>query len=200
MKRTLRDGSHAAVMLVGMMVCGLLGGPLLAAITGLPFSLAFVLGSGIPVLLGFILGLRAVKRSNRNLAARLSTEIELQRVLKGETPVSPERGPMRSRLSMRTIVSVALMAMTVYLQGRFGGVMTGVGLLGLWALLLQPRWQSMLTVLLGHGDTQMGLVHARSETTFGMRSSSQSSGRSSTGSDRQSRHDQRQVGSSTTRA
>lgn len=200
MARRTRDGTNAAVVLMGMMVCGMLGGPLLAMTTRLPASIAITLGTGIPVLLAVAVHLRALLRGNRMLAARLSTEAEFQRALEGQPAGPAPVPPAPDRIPLRAATLVVLACLSLVVQGTVGGIVSALVLGGLWAALLSPALRRRLAAHLPHGETQIGLVQARSDTVSGMRLSVQRSGRSSSGSDRQSRQDQRQVGSSTTRA
>jgi hypothetical protein len=200
MARKTRDGTNAAVVLMGMMACGLLGGPLLALTTKLSATAAIGLGTVIPVVLAVVLHARALLRGNRMLAARLSTEAELQRALKGQAEGAPAAPGLPDRIPLRGATLAVLACLSLVVQGTVGGVLSALVLGGLWAALLSPALRRKLAAHLPHGETQIGLVQARSDTVSGMRLSVHRSGRSSSGSERQSRQDQRQVGSSTTRA
>ena len=148
--------------------------------------------------IGAAFHLRAIRKGNQGLSARLATEVEFQRALNGHAEASA-RPPLRRRLTFRTVL-IAFAAMTVVIQGTVGGPLSAVLLGVLWACMIWPALRSRLLGIIPHGDTQIALVQARSETVLGIRVSAQSAGRSSSGSDKQSRQDQRQVGSSTTRA
>jgi hypothetical protein len=199
MARQTRDGTNAAVVLMGMMVLGLLVGPLLAITTRLPASIAIGVGTGIPVVLALAIHLRALLQGNRRLSARLSTEAEFRRALKGHAP-GATRQPTREPLPLRAATLIPLAVLSIVVQGTVGGVLSAVLLSALWACLVSPALLRRLTARVPHGDTQIALVQARSETVRGMRASEHRAGRSSSGKDKQSRQDQRQVGSSTTRA
>lgn len=200
MARRTRDGTNAAVVLMGMMVCGMLGGPLLALTTKLSGPVAIGIGTGIPVLLAVVLHARALLRGNRLLAARLATEAEIQRALEGQAEGAPAAPGRPYRIPLRAATLIVLACLSLVVQGTVGGVLSALVLGGLWAALLSPALRRKLAARIPHGETQIGLVQARSETVSGMRLSVHRSGRSPSGSDRQSRQDQRQVGSSTTRA
>lgn len=200
MARQTRDGTNAAVVLMGMMVCGMLGGPVLAITTQLPAGLAILVGSGLPVALAIALHLRTHVVSGRRLDARLSAEAEVQRALHGRPEGAAPAHPAGGGIPLRAATLVPLAALSVLAQGTVGGVVSAVLLGGLWACLISPALRRRLSARVPHGDTQIALVQARSETVRGIRLSEQSAGRSSSGSDRQSRQDHRQVGSSTTRA
>lgn len=199
MARQPRDGTNAAVILMGMMLGSVLFGPMLVIGTGLSVGLALVLGSAIPAAIGAAFYLRAMRKGNHGLSARLATEVEFQRALNGHAAASA-RPTRRRRLTSRMATLIALAALTVVIQGAVGGPLSAVLLGVLWVCMIWPAIRSRLLGIMPHGDTQIALVQARSETVLGTRVSAQSAGRSSSGSDKQSRHDQRQVGSSTTRA
>ena len=184
---------------MGMMVGGLLGGPLLAATTRLSAGAGVTLGVGLPVVLALAWHLRVRGRRTRALAARLAAEAELRRALHGRA-AGPALAPSRGGIPPRAAGLLALAALCAVVQATVGGPLSAVLLGGLWAALLSPVLRQRLAAHVPHGDTQIGLVQARSETVRGIRGSSHSAGRVSSGSERQSRQDQRQVGSSTTRA
>ncbi len=199
MTRKPRDGTNAAVILMGMMLGAVLFGPMLVISTGLSVGLALVLGSAIPAAIGVAFHLRAMRRGNHGLSARLATEVEFQRALNGHAAASAR--PTRRRWpTVRTMTLIALAALTVVIQSAVGGPLSAVLLGVLWVCMFWPALRARLLGIMPQGDTQIALVQARSETVLGIRGSAQSAGRSSSGSDKQSRQDQRQVGSSTTRA
>ncbi|MEC7948866.1 MAG: hypothetical protein VX265_14960, partial [Myxococcota bacterium] len=189
MARETQDGTNAAFVLTAMMVCGLLLGPLLALSTRLPISIAMLMGSGLPLAVAGALRHRSARQADRRLAARVRTEAVHQGALCG-LPVQTgpaDRTPGPQALSARTSFLLLLAVLCAVVQGTAGGVLSCLLLAALWMGLL-CRWRCVGRAGRAvHGDTQIGLVQARSEMVRGIRLSSQRAGRSPSDNDRQSR-------------